>query len=1334
MTVHTLRRRFGTVAGLALLLLLLTACPTSTPPPSGETLASFDVSVPASAQEGASFTLTVTAVGSQGTEPFTSFEGTVALAASTGTLSPSSLTLADGTGTVDATVTGADGNVTITASSGGVSGSATLVIGDDPPTTSLPGDPGDPAAEAITQSRWEPRPDDYQADHPELGDTYVSTNTLLLAFTLETTVAQANALLAEIDAEIIAGQPGVAGEAAGILALRVPTTTHQEMTALIATLQADARVQYAVQDALLETMRIPQPNGGSPATWTWESTPTGGNYGLELIRAPQMWNLNSAILKAGRTSVTAVLDAGFADSHPDLSYLDNQTPGNPNDHGTHVVGTIGATFDNGVGVDGVNPYADLVVRTRDSSGFGGSTTLAVRESWGDSHIFGLFDLLQSRNDIRTINVSLGYNWGRGGVDQDNSTSAQQLVEQQGSLLGLGLLLTVLFDNDYDSFAELPLIAVAAGNDSNSGFGTQQARWASAYTYAALEFDLDNIVVVESVANAPASAGGGTRSNFSNIGGHLSAPGTGIWSTITGNSYGSMNGTSMATPHVTGLIGYLAALDPTLEPADIRDILAQTSVAVAGGASARIDAFAAAMDIDRVNGDSAVLQMLLDIDDGTPDGNQRLLVGTSTDFTGEDADGDGGIGDGNIDMADFRRWRDWLLQTENPAGLDLDGSSTHPKKDVNGNGTVQGPAAENVYPRGDFNGDGQLSRSATSFVPGAIDATATDLAVLRDQFTGDTNYSESSLPGLIDSADIEVWPRRCLNRPDVASVTSAVFLEGGGDLPNYLHTHTGASPRYVYTVPESAEGPTVLIEARDADDNVVFETTVFVLFELGSDTLLDPECGGAPEPPAGEIGTSWGDPHLITFDGLKYDFQAVGEFLFLKSEYTVTIQVRQEPWGASNRVSVNTAVAIDADGHRVGLYADASPPLFVDGTQTPLADGASLPLGDAQVYRNGNVYTIVDDTSHQTIVTMRSGRMDIDVALPDNPSGAIEGLLGDADGNRENDIALRNGTVLSTPIPFDELYGTFADSWRISQTESLFDYDPGENTSTFTDLNFPSSYASTGDLTPAQYESAKGFCENAGITDPIVLEACILDVGLTGDNGFAEDSGDAPNARASLDVTPETRTAALIYGSDDSAATAYETALEARGFDVTLLFVGSTEAGNASTLQPYDLIVIDTLSGDATNPPTWQGNSKTINAIEQSGNPILGVGQGGAAYFELAGGSQFTSSGSWYATGTKFDETSPIHPSLTGPRNVASSGGSVTVATSSTGFLAVYLPQPGSSIELVGRQSGDPNHYPVVLDNARDEAFWGFYATPTGQFTADAFDALANLANYLIDLP
>ena len=592
-----------------------------------------------------------------------------------------------------------------------------------PPGNELIGGVNDPVEEAIPSLAFVPREDDYTEDHPDLPGVPLSFNTLVLVFEQGTTVGEAQALLDDIEAEIVGGIPGVNGEAEGILFLRVPTTGQQAMIDLLARLRADPLVKHAVQDGLLTTMLVPQPNGGSPV-WTWQATPAGGNWGMERIRAPQLWNLNAAVAKTGRTTPTGVLDVGFANSHEDLVYDQNLTVGTQADHGTHVAGTIAASFDNGVGVDGVNPFADLVVNAPAFSGSG--TSLNVRTSWGQQMNTGFFGLINTRNDVLVVNASLGYNWGPAGINQNTSAAVHDLVEEQGSIFALAELIHLLLGRD------LPVFVVAAGNDSNDisdgvgGTVLMEARWASPFAYAGIELNMPNIIVVESVADSAASAGGATRSGFSNLGGDISAPGSSVLSTSWRSSvpttfYETMSGTSMASPHVTGLISYLFSVDPTLVASEIVDLLDANAVAVAGGASPRIDAFATVMDIDRVQGGDAVLRMLLDIDDGTPDGNQRILIPPTTpttDFVGEDADGDGGIGDGAVDMADFRRWRDWLLQVENAAGLTLDGSAGHPKKDVNGNGSVGSAAQENLYPRGDFNGDGQLSRAATRFVPGS----------------------------------------------------------------------------------------------------------------------------------------------------------------------------------------------------------------------------------------------------------------------------------------------------------------------------------------------------------------------------------------------------------------------------------------------------------------------------------------------------------------------------------------------------------------------------------------------------------------------------------------
>ena len=83
------------------------------------------------------------------------------------------------------------------------------------------------------------------------------------------------------------------------------------------------------------------------------------------------------------------------------------------------------------------------------------------------------------------------------------------------------------------------------------------------------------------------------------------------------------------------------------------------------------------------------------------------------------------------------------------------------------------------------------------------------------------------------------------------------------------------------------------------------------------------------------------------------------------------------------------------------------------------------------------------------------------------SGTWSGCLGNADGNKTNDLVTRAGQPVTFPnTPFAELYGTYVNSWRISQAESLFDYDAGKTTADFTDLTFPDAPATPQNLPAA----------------------------------------------------------------------------------------------------------------------------------------------------------------------------------------------------------------------------------------------------------------------------
>ncbi len=1127
-----MNKKFLVIIGLITLLILtltVTSCTSSgpKPKPQEESLKGFTLSLPGSTMVNKPFGLTVKAEGSEGSSPFTEFSGKVSLVASQGTITPSTIDLQNGEGTANVSITNTKGVVTITASAGGKNGNKDITVNVPERLIEIPGK-NEPVEVKIPDIPFEPTLESYSDDHPDLEGIYISHNTLIIAFNLGTKVSEANAILAEVGAEIVGGLPGAENEAEGILFIQLPTQNHTELAEAIKTLEDNSQVKHVVQDVLLNGEMVPDSNGGSPSGWTWQLNPSGGNWGMELIGAPQMWNLNGAIAKVGNTTDTGVLDVGFANSHNDLNYS-SISSSIQHSHGTHVAGTIGANFSNHIGVDGLTPFANLHVRA-----LGSISAVPGPNGWfksaGQVMIFDFFKLLNSNPNIKVVNISLGYNWAsNANIDSDTSLVAQNIAKQHGALFGLAEIIRVIFGG------KLPVIVAAAGNDSNDGFGTQDARYSSPFTSAALNFNIANIIVVESLANSPSSTGGATRSGFSNINGHISAPGSSVLSTVLNNNYGTKSGTSMAAPHVTGLISYLYSLDPslprpTLTTNPILSLLQANDVPVAGGASNRINAFATALDVDRVNNNTLVLKKLLDIDDGTPDGNQRILIPpTGADFTGEDADGDGGIGDGDVNMSDFRRWRDWLLQVENSSALSLDGAANHPKKDVNGNGAVGSASTENIYPQGDFNGDGRLSRTATNRVPGAVNSTVTDLQVLQRIFN-DSNYSASDLPHLINSADIEVWPRNCLNRPDVTSVRSYIIYEGN-DLPSQIRTHNSSQPRQVYTVPIAKKGHLVGIEALDNANNIVFETTKTFPFTLGSDAFWNPECEGTSPK---DHGRSWGDPHIITFAGLAYEFQAVGEFVFLESNSKdLTVQVCETPWGNSGRVSVNRAVATIVSGKRVNVDVTQGTPVSVDGVTQSIADGGTLAVGTGQIQRSGTTYKIIYPSGDELHLKLYgAGYINIDMYIDASRKGKVAGLLGNANDITSDDIALRNGTVLTQPLSFADLYTTYANSWRTQPVESLFDsgFQCPANT------NYPVAYTTSNDLDPQVKQAAEAACQQAGVTDPHLLEACIVDVGLTKNVTFAEGAADTTPPQEVLVVKTELPNPILKYvGSEEYSA-------------------------------------------------------------------------------------------------------------------------------------------------------------------------------------------------------
>lgn len=223
------------------------------------------------------------------------------------------------------------------------------------------------------------------------------------------------------------------------------------------------------------------------------------------VDAPEAWEMSAG----SNTVIVAVIDEAVDSTHPDLQgvvidYKKFNIGPAAYEHGTHVAGTIAAN-DNALGVVGVAPNVKIMSLSFLGKN-GGSTSNAI-----------LAINYARDNGAHIINAS----WGGGSYSQ----ALKDAIESFGG----------------------PFVAAAG----NSGVNTDSApHYPSSYTSS-------NIVSVAAVANT------GQMPSFSNYGlasVDVGAPGVDIVSTYPGG-YAYMSGTSMATPHVAGVLALMKSIKP-----------------------------------------------------------------------------------------------------------------------------------------------------------------------------------------------------------------------------------------------------------------------------------------------------------------------------------------------------------------------------------------------------------------------------------------------------------------------------------------------------------------------------------------------------------------------------------------------------------------------------------------------------------------------------------------------------------------------------------------------------------------------------------------------------
>lgn len=195
------------------------------------------------------------------------------------------------------------------------------------------------------------------------------------------------------------------------------------------------------------------------------------------------------------------------------------------------------------------------------------------------------------------------------------------------------------------------------------------------------------------------------------------------------------------------------------------------------------------------------------------------------------------------------------------------------------------------------------------------------------------------------------------------------------------------------------------------------------------------------------------------------------------------------------------------------------------------------------------------------------------------------------------------------------------------------------------------------------------------------------------------------------------TCAYIYNTDVTTADDFVTFLESKGHPTTKITMSAVGGTNFSG---YDLIIVGSDSG---NLSAW-GDNSSGSQVNNSGKPIIGLGEGGYAFFGRISLAIGFPNGAHTST-----PDSPLI-SVVDPTQVIFNSPIVINTQSplqlytSTAHVEIYAPSPPQDVTLLGNLVGYPGYSPLIKEGSR-YILWGFTAGPS-KMTEDGKDLFSNI--------